>query len=210
MAPCCTVFVVDGDHAIHQTLLATLSASGLAAEAFASAEQWLAEYQDLQPAGCLVLELSLPGMDGLELQRRLRQLDWGLPLIFLTRWGTIAMAVQAVKAGALTFLEKPADPETLTRWVREALALDRRLREARVHKARLQACIDLLSNREREVLQHVMAGKSSKEIANELYLSDKTIQLHRARIMKKTGAANVAELVSLATAAEIEPVDPPH
>ncbi len=200
------VIVVDGDRSAgreHGEILLKHGCCG-GVQTFCSAEEFLENCGATPPAGCLILELGLPGMSGLELQQHLRHQGWTIPVIFLTRCGTIASAVQAMKAGAVMFLEKPADSEVLARWVREALALDTRLRNARDEKARLRSRLERLSAREREVLRHVMAGKSSKEIASELFLSDKTVQLHRARIMKKTAAANVAELVSLVNAAEGE------
>ncbi|MFI5381391.1 MAG: response regulator transcription factor [Tepidisphaerales bacterium] len=200
------VLVVDADPSARREHAEILKSNGCSVEAFASAEEFLEDCGASTPAGCLLSELGLPGMSGLDLQRHLRQLDWTLPVIFLTRCGTIPAAVQAMTAGAVVFLEKPVDSEVLIRWVREALARDARLREARAQKARLQSRLDQLSDREREGLRYVVAGNSSKEIASALYLSDKTVQLHRARIMKKTGAGNVAELVSLVHAAEGEPI----
>lgn len=197
-----TVFVVDDDLASRREYAGIIEKQGWCVELYCRAEELLAAYGETPPPGCLLLDAELPGMGAMELQRHARQHEWTHQVIFLARRGTIATAVRAMRGGAMTFLESPVEAEVLVWWVRAAIAVDARLREQDACRNMLRSRLDLLSEREREVLQHVIAGESSKEIAAKLFLSSKTVQLHRARIMKKTGAVNAAELVSLVNSAE--------
>lgn len=200
-----TIFVVDNDPTARTWTQEILCRDGLIVRAYSESEKFLAEHQEQQPAGCLVLDLHLPGMDGLELQNQMRHLHWTLPVLFLTGRGSIKAAVRAMMAGAMIFLEKPTEPVVLIRWVREAIERDAVRRSACHKMTRLHDRLKLLSNREQEILQYVLAGKTSREIADELYLSHKTVQLHRAHIMRKTGAGNVVELTQLASMAASGP-----
>ena len=193
------VFVVDDDDAVRDALVKLLGVDGLDARGFASAQAFLASLTpDL--AGCLVLDVCLPDIDGLELQRVLAERGVDLPIVFLTGHGDIPMSSRAFRAGAFDFLEKPVRGDRFLAIVRAALARGAEQREARAERARLKARIEGLTCREREVMTHVVQGRSSKEIARELGVSHRTIEAHRARIMAKTRTRSLPALVELARA----------
>ena len=183
------VFVVDDDPALRDSIALLARAEGLAARTFGSARSFLDAWDRTEP-GCLIVDLRMPGLSGLDLQERLAGDADAPPIIFLTGYGTVPAAVRALKAGAMDFLEKPFDPDTLLARVRDALACDRRRRsDAR----RLAA----LTRREREVLEQVASGKPNKVIAAGLGISDRTVEQHRAHGLRKIGLRSVAELVRL-------------
>ena len=183
------VFVVDDDPALRDSIALLARAEGLTARTFDSARSFLDAWDRTEP-GCLIVDLRMPGLSGLDLQERLAGDADAPPIIFLTGHGTVPAAVRALKAGAMDFLEKPFDPATLLARVREALARDRRRRsDAR----RLAA----LTRREREVLEQVASGKPNKVIAAGLGISDRTVEQHRAHGLRKIGMRSVAELVRL-------------
>ena len=183
------VFVVDDDPALRDSIALLARAEGLAARTFDSARSFLDAWDRAEP-GCLIVDLRMPGLSGLDLQERLAGDGDAPPIIFLTGYGTVPAAVRALKAGAMDFLEKPFDPDTLLARVRDALACDRRRRsDAR----RLAA----LTRREREVLEQVASGKPNKVIAAGLGISDRTVEQHRAHGLRKIGLRSVAELVRL-------------
>ena len=173
-----------------------LESAGLAARTFHSAEEFLGGYPPHHP-GCLVLDIRMRGMDGLELQSRLAEHDITLPVIMLTGHGDIAMAVRAVKLGALDFLEKPVHDQLLVQCVRAALELDARRRAQRQQARDIAARLDTLTPREREVMNLVVTGKANKQIAAELQVTEKTIEVHRKRVMQKMGVRSAVALAQL-------------
>lgn len=192
-----TVFVVDDDDSLRRALERLLRAEGYAVEGFASAEAYFARAAYDGP-GCLLLDLALPGIDGLALQARLTRDAEALPIVFLSGRADISTSVRAMKLGAVDFLTKPADAAALLTAVRAALAR----RAAHLDgRSRLAA----LSGREREVMRLVVAGLRNKQIAAQLGITEKTVKVHRARVMEKTGAASLPDLVRLAADEAAEP-----
>ena len=201
-----TVFVVDDDASMRRMLSATIAAAGHHVETFDSAEAFLTGYVPRR-GGCLVLDVRMPGMTGLELQEALAQRGHRIPIVFLSAFGTVDVVAHAMKTGAIYFLEKPVEPATLLERVAEALATDLRARGRQARHSVTTARLAQLTPREAVVLQLVVRGKTSKAIAAELHNSPKTIALHRARIMKKLRADCVADLVRLVISAEQEAAD---
>jgi two-component system, LuxR family, response regulator FixJ len=199
--PTATVFVVDDNPRVRRSVCTLLAAAGLHSEAYASAKAFLAAY-DPSRAGCLVLDLRLRGEDGLELQDELRRRKAALPTIVLTAHGTVPASVRALKAGAIEFLEKPAAPETLLARIRDALAMDESARRQTATRAARERRLARLTSRERQVLNLLVGGKTSKEIATSLGLSVRTVEGHRARIYLKTEVSSVAQLVRVVLAQE--------
>ncbi len=191
-----TVYVVDDDAAVRNALVQLLSAAGYAVESYESGSEFLAACQP-DRAGCVILDIQMPGMNGLELQTALAERHCRQPIIFLTGHGTISMAVGAINHGAFDFLEKPVDGKVLLARVGEALQHDaERRREEDTRNLVLQRW-ESLTARERSVVPLVVAGRSSKEIARQLGISDRTVETHRAHIMQKMGASSVAELTAM-------------
>jgi len=199
-----TVFLVDDDPQVLKALTRLLRAKGFATMTFESAEAFLASHDPGVP-GCLVLDISLPGLDGLALQRRLADGATALPIVFLTGHGDIPMSVQAVKAGAVDFLTKPVAAETLLAAVRSGLAKDALAREVNAESEALRQRYASLTRREREVLAGLTAGKLNKQIAGDLDITEPTVKFHRARIMEHMQARTVAELMHLAARLAIAP-----
>jgi two-component system, LuxR family, response regulator FixJ len=194
-----TIHVVDDDAAIRDSLRMLLEAAGLAVRTYPSAPLFLDAVGGI--LGCVLTDVRMPGMDGLELQRRLNERGLRLPVIVMTGQGDIPVAVRAMKAGAVDFLEKPFSDEALLGAVRRALAEGER-REALEHQAdEAQRRLAALTAREREVLDLLVDGLSTKAIANELGASPRTIEVHRARVFEKLHARSLPELVRLAIAA---------
>lgn len=181
-----TVFVVDDDAAVRAGLVAMFEAAGLAVEAYASAAAFLQMYR-VERCGCLVLDVNMPDMKGPELQAELQRRGSQLPIIFLTAHGDIPTTVKAIKAGAVDFLTKPADGAVLLERVRAALA-----RSAQVSEG-----LGSLTERERQVMLRMAAGRSSKEIARELDISYRTVELYRSRILQKMKARSALELAEI-------------
>ena len=190
------VYVVDDDDALRDALRFLLESAGYAAETYAAAEQFLALPQ-FQPGSCIILDVRMPGMSGIELQRELARRGSILPIIFLTAHGDVPMAVSAVKHGAFDFIEKPFEDERLLRLVDEALKLDAVARGRLARRLTAVARLDTLTPREREVLDCVVAGKLNKRTAEELGISIKTVEAHRAKLMQKLHVDSTAELVRL-------------
>ena len=190
------VFIVDDDEAICQSLRLLIDDIGLEVRTFNDARQFLAAYDSSQP-GCLVLDVRMSGMSGLELQSRLRELGTAIPTIIITGHGDVPMAVEAMKAGALDFIEKPFRDQVLLDSIHRAIDLDRSTRRRRRERQEVQARIQHLTQREHEVMDRLIAGKTNKSIAYELGISPKTVDFHRANILSKTGVSSVVELVRL-------------
>lgn len=201
-APAPTVYLVDDDPDLLKALQRLLQSAGLQATPFDSAQAFLDGHDRAAP-GCLVLDLSMPGLNGLELQRELEQLNSPLPIIFLSGRGDIPATVQAMKHGATDFLTKPVDDTELLAAIQEALATDRRRRRSHDERDRIAERLAALTERERQVLQQVVAGRLNKQIAADLGTVEKTVKFHRANLMRKLGVRSVAALVKLAERASI-------
>jgi FixJ family two-component response regulator len=195
------VFVVDDDEAVRDALGLLFRTVGLRVATFESAPAFLRDYQP-GSGGCLVLDIRMPGMSGLDLQDALRKRRIQLPLVFLTAHGDVPMAVRALKRGAADFIEKPVDQQRLVLAVLDALRRDEQRHRA-FHRAAIPAevrrRIDTLTAREREVLRAVLAGRRTRQISEELCISIKTVEFHRARVREKLGVASLAELFRLFT-----------
>jgi two-component system, LuxR family, response regulator FixJ len=191
-----TVFVIDDDPALRKSLRWLMESIGLRVLTFASAQEFLSAYESDQ-CGCIVLDVRMPGMSGLELQERLREQACELPMIVMTAFGDVPMAVRAMKSGAVHFFEKPVGDQVLLDEVQAALAEDvRRRQEALLHRDAAERYARLTA-REAEVLELVVAGLSSREIGVQLGVSFKTVEAHRAKIMRKMDAESVPHLIRL-------------
>ena len=199
-APC--VRVVDDDASVLKALGRLLRSAGFAVRTFPSPQVFLNEHDATAP-GCVVLDLSMPGMDGLQIQQALGRLGDGCPIVFITGHGDIASSVSAMKAGAVDFLTKPFDASRLLEAVRAAVAKDRAAREVRAERSSIGVRMAALTPREREVMAQVCAGRLNKQIAADLGIAEKTVKVHRARVMKKMAAGSVAELVQLVGATRV-------
>ena len=191
-----TVFVVDDDEGVRNSLRFLLKSVGLATQTLASASEFLDFYKPSQP-GCLVLDVRMPGMSGLELQQQLNLRGAVIPVIFITGHGDIPMAVEAMQQGAFDFLQKPFRDQDLIDRIQRALERDARNRTALEQHARIRERLDSLTPREREVLALMTRGKPNKIMAAELAVSQRTVEIHRARVMEKSGAASLAQLVRM-------------
>ena len=191
-----TVFVVDDYAPVRRSISRLLHAAGFAVADFASAVDFLAQY-DPGVYGCLLLDLVMPGLNGLELQRILEKTGSLLPIIFLTGHGDIPKSVQAMKHGASDFLIKPVNDESLLAAVRVAIEKNHVSRQDQAELSEVRACLATLTQREREVLEHVVAGKLNKQIAGDLGTVEQTVKIHRAHMMQKMKVHSVAGLVGL-------------
>lgn len=190
-----TVFVVDDEQPVCESLRWLLEPLRLNIETYASARNFLSVYDPARP-GCLVLDVRMPRMSGLELQEELSARQIRLPIIMITGHGDVPMAVRAMRAGAVDFIEKPFNEQTLLERIQHALAADARQRREDAECKAVRERIKALTAREREVLERIVAGKSNKLIASELGISTKTVEAHRAKVMEKMGAHSVAELTA--------------
>jgi FixJ family two-component response regulator len=192
-----TVFLVDDDEDLRRATTRLLESCGYAVRASGSAEEFLAVFDAAQP-GCLLLDLRLPGQSGLELQRTLENAGSRLPIVFLTGHADVPTSVFAMKRGALDFLVKPVREEELVAALERAIELDGQLRQKRAERDLLESRYRSLTPREREVLSEVVAGKLNKQAAHALGIAERTVKLHRSRVLEKMGARSVAELVRIA------------
>jgi FixJ family two-component response regulator len=195
-----TVFVVDDDDSIRELLGWLMKREGIAVRTYASAQAFIAECPR-DASGCVLLDLHMPGMSGMDLQQHLNEQGIALPLIFLSGQADVPQAVQAVKRGAIDFIEKPFDYRQIVAVVKECLARDAAARPGRAEGRRIAERLASLTQREREVLERVVAGKPNRLVAEELDISIKTVEAHRARLMEKLEVGSLAELVQATLAA---------
>lgn len=191
-----TVYIVDDDQAIRHAMELLMRSVGLDYEIFHSADDFLANHTN-DRAGCLVLDIRMPGLGGLELQEKLNQMGSTLPIIFITGHGDVPMAVEAMQKGAVDFIQKPFRDQELLDRITEALKKDQERRSARDQQAEVSGRLDKLTKREREVMNLVVTGKPNKVIAYELGVSQRTVEIHRARVMEKMEARSLADLVRM-------------
>jgi FixJ family two-component response regulator len=192
-----TVFIVDDDVSVREGLTELVESLGLHVRAFASAQDFLAQI-DKEALGCLVLDVYMPGMTGLDLQRELKAKNVHLPIIFLTGHGDIPMTVHALKSGAVHFLTKPVREQELMEVIGQALDVDRAARLQRAELQKLRSRLESLTRRERHVMSLVVSGYLNKQIAHELGTSERTVKLYRGQVMRKMAAQSLADLVKQA------------
>ncbi len=193
-----TVFLVDDDPSVRRALARLIKSAGYQIDTFASARDFLERQPQAAGAACLVLDVRMPGLSGIDLQRELQFRDLILPIIFVTGYGDVPMSVKAMKAGAVDFLPKPVQAEDLLQAIKQALARAIRERAEQEELESVQSRVKKLTPREREVMALVAGGMANKLIAFELGTVEKTIKVHRARVMEKMQAGSLAELVRLA------------
>lgn len=191
-----TVFLVDDEAPVRRAVSRLLRAENFTVDAYASSEEFLKE-ADFKSPGCLLLDMAMPGLTGLDLQRELAARDCHLPIIFLTGRADVPMTVKAMKHGAADFLTKPVEDAVLLTAIRNALEKDRIERKRRLETADLRACLATLTPREREVLDQIVLGRLNKQVAADLGAAEKTIKVHRARVMDKMQVSSIAELARL-------------
>ena len=201
MTEAATVYIVDDDAMFARGLARLVGAAGLRVEVFGSATDFLATVKD--GAGCVLLDVRMPIMKGPELHRTMLERRIGLPVIYLTGHGDVPTSVDAMKRGAVDFLEKPVTKELLLGTIHQALARDAEQRERQRERSSMQARVALLTPREHEVMEHVIAGRLNKQIAADLGISLKTVKAHRAKVMQKMDARSVPDLVAMCRAAGI-------
>ncbi len=201
------IFLVDDDASVRKSLIRLLHAAGYETEAFESAAAFMGR-EPHEGLACLLLDLRMPGIDGIELQQQLRSLQPDLPIIFLSGHAGVPDSVQAMKRGAVDFLTKPVDDEVLLAAIRAALDFHRQILAEQSEKMAILGRMNTLTEREMETTQWVIAGLLNKQIAWELNITEKTVKAHRARVMEKMGVKSVAELVRLFDMLGIEPKRP--
>lgn len=199
-----TIFIIDDDASIRRALSYLLQAAGYKVEPYSSAETFLRR-ENYDGVGCIILDVQMPSLSGMDLQEKLMRSDYGMPIIFLTGHGGLSMGVQAMKRGAIDFLTKPCDEEQLLEAVHRAVEKDMQARGSYKEKQEISRRIELLTPREKEILRYVIAGMLNKQIAAKLGIAEPTVKIHRGRIMEKLCADSVADLVRLAGKAGIEP-----
>jgi len=191
------IAIVDDDLSVRRSLQRLIRSAGWNAESFASAQEFLARPGPGTPS-CLVLDLRLPGLSGLDLQKRMAEIGLEIPIVFLTGHGNIPASVQAMKAGAVEFLTKPFDEEDLFQAIQEAIERDWRTRQQRAEKRELKNRYASLTSREQEIMEQVISGTLNKQIAAELGITEFTVKFHRGHIMRKMQADSLADLVRMA------------
>ena len=194
-----TVFLVDDDHAVRDALGLLLESTGLRTVSYPSAAAFLEDFEQNR-RGCLVLDIRMPGMSGMELQAALAEKSVNIPIIFLTGHGNVSMSAKAFRTGAIDFMEKPFNENVLLERIQEAIQLDQSNQAVAARKVNANTRLASLTPREREVMLLIVAGNANKEIATKLGLSTRTIETHRGHILEKTGAQSLADLIELAIA----------
>jgi len=192
-----TVFIVDDDDAFRESLRWLIESVGLQVETYASGNEFLAAYEEGKH-GCLILDVRMPGINGLDLQSDLCKRFPDLPIIVVTGHGDVPMAVRAMKAGAMEFIEKPFNDQMLLESIENALGEEARIRKSKAYRDDICARLGTLTPREHEVMKRVVIGKSNRDIGEELNISAKTVEVHRSRVMEKMKAVSIAELVRMA------------
>jgi FixJ family two-component response regulator len=201
-----TVFVIDDDPSVRKSLSRLLRSAGHAVETFASAEEFLAR-EHFDGIGCIILDVQMPGLSGMDLQVELSKAETSMPIVFITGHGDIPMSVEAMRKGAVHFLTKPFDGNDLLRAIGEAIQKDRKAKAERAEIHDLRNRLSLLTPREYEILRYVITGMLNKQIAFQLNIAEKTVKIHRGRVMEKLRVDSVAELVRLVEKAGIRPID---
>jgi FixJ family two-component response regulator len=204
--PC--VFIVDDDYAVRDSLRLVMETAGLDCQTFESAEHFLQTYCPDKP-GCLLLDVNMPGMNGDELQTELNRRNMHLPIIFLTAYGDIPMTVRTIKAGAVDFMTKPVPSKLLIECIQAVLQLETRMHEEDLAEQAICNRLNNLTFRELEILPLVLAGHSNKEVARHIGISYRTVEIHRSRILNKTGATNLMELARLCEVCKFQPGSKP-
>jgi len=190
------VFLVDDDEAVRDSLGLLMKSVALTSRSFASADEFLAEYDPESP-GCLVLDIRMPGMSGMELQQKLIEMRAILPIIFITGHGDIPMAVEAMQRGAVDFIPKPFRDHELLDRINKAIEDDRENRDALIEREEVEKRVEKLTPREKQVMELVVQGKANKVIAGDLEVSQRTVEIHRARVMEKMQVRSLAQLVRM-------------
>jgi FixJ family two-component response regulator len=197
-----TIFIIDDDISIRRSLADLLSSFGYNAETFAGSEEYLRREQ-FSGSGCIILDINLDGLSGLELQDKLLKLESHLPIIFITGAGNVHLSVQTIRKGAVNFLEKPFDEEELLNSIREAIELSRELKLEREEAVIAKNLIDKLTPREAEILKYLITGMLNKQTAAELNIAEHTVQLHKLSISNKLGVKSIPEMIQIASKAGI-------
>jgi len=195
--PEAVIAIVDDDASVQRGLQRLVRSAGWKVETFASAQEFLARSRTELP-NCVLLDLQLPGLSGLDLQKRMAEVGLEIPIVFLTGHGNIPVSVQAMKAGAVQFLTKPVDEQELLQAIEEAVERDRRTRQQQVEMSELRDRYESLTGREQEVMQKVISGMLNKQIAADLKITEDTVKFHRGHIMRKMNADSLADLVRMA------------
>lgn len=204
-----TVFIVDDDPSVRKGLGRLLKSEGYMVKLFDSAQKFLETDPSCKGPACLVLDMEMPGMTGADLQQKLQQKEYALPIVFITGHGDIPMGVKAMKKGAVDFLTKPFDENDLLNAIEEALRKDIEKRKAIDERQSILKKIEALTPREYEIFTYVITGMLNKQIAYALNISEKTVKVHRGRVMEKLGLDSVAQLVRMAGKAGIPPAEVP-
>ncbi len=193
-----TIFIVDDDQAVRDSLGLLMKSVGLASIGFSCASDFLQSYNPNQ-AGCLVLDIRMPGMSGLELQQELSHRNATIPIVFITGHGDVPMAVQAIRDGAVDFIQKPFRDQDLIDRIHKALDINAQAREQHSKSGAILRNLNTLTKREHQIMEMIVEGKPNKIIASELFLSQRTVEVHRAKVMEKMQADSLAELVRMVT-----------
>ena len=201
------VFVVDDDPSIRESLRLLLSSAGYGVKTFSSAKEFLDSERSTSGPACLVLDVKMPGISGLDLQAELASRNYAIPVIFITGHGDIPMSVQAMKKGAVDFLPKPFNDDQLLDSVKAALLKDEQTRSSLDEQKNIMKRLESLTPREHEILTYLITGMLNKQIAYELKISERTVKAHRKQVFDKVGVASIAELVRLTEKAGIKPAD---